>query len=63
LFGWNVRLLTGTPGLRETVLNQMTDMPCAVGALCAQDMSAPDMGQPVNGTGDLGTGQTKPLRG
>jgi hypothetical protein len=31
-------------------------------ALLGQDMGAQDMAQPVNGTGDLRTGQTRPLR-
>ncbi len=53
LFGWNVRLLTGTPGRSgNTVLNQ--------GQTCRAPR-APNMAQPVNGTGDPRTGQTEPL--
>ena len=59
LFGWNVRLLTGTPG-RWGQLSLSQGQACR--ALCAHDMGAPDMAQPVNGTGDPRTGQTGPLR-
>jgi hypothetical protein len=43
----------------ETVLNH--GQTCR--ALCVQDVGAPDMAQPVNGTGDPRPGQTKPLPG
>jgi hypothetical protein len=55
LFGWNVRLLTGTPGRSGNCPQLRADMSCAP--------RAPNMAQPVNGTGDRRTGQTKPLRG